>query len=147
MTEYRRLFIIRKDLSLSHGKMAAMVSHCSEAYWLNLIRDSIRLDYEDGQTVMFAGFLDKDVYENYVNGSIVKTICEAKNLNQLRKAEVIANELGLILNKDYGYINDLCLTELKAENDDGTCTIGMWFKPLPTDMAHQISKKFQLYKN
>ena len=33
----RRLFIIRKDLYLSAGKLAAMVGHCAEAYWTNFI--------------------------------------------------------------------------------------------------------------
>lgn len=28
----RRLFIIRKDLNLSPGKLAAMVGHCAEVY-------------------------------------------------------------------------------------------------------------------
>ena len=37
----RRLFIIRKDLHLSPGKLAAMVAHCAEAYWTRLIRNNI----------------------------------------------------------------------------------------------------------
>lgn len=144
--EYRRVFIIRKDLNLSHGKMAAMVGHCAEAYWINFIKDGIMPELDDGLNVQLHGFLDKNVYEKYINGAIVKTICEAKNLNQLKKAETIAKEIGLVIDEDYGYINDKCLTELTPENDDGTCTVGMWFRPLPTDIAHQISKKYQLYK-
>ncbi len=31
----RRLFIIRKDLNLSPGKLAAMVGHCAEGYWMH----------------------------------------------------------------------------------------------------------------
>jgi len=30
----RRLFIIRKDLHLSAGKLGAMVAHCAEEYWI-----------------------------------------------------------------------------------------------------------------
>ena len=30
----RRLFIIRKDLHLSAGKLGAMVAHCAEGYWI-----------------------------------------------------------------------------------------------------------------
>ena len=33
----RRLFIIRKDLQLHPGKLAAMVGHCAEGFWLNLL--------------------------------------------------------------------------------------------------------------
>lgn len=136
----RRVFIIRKDLHLSAGKLAAMVAHCAEAYWTNLIKDS-----------MYGGecFLniDKDILDNYINDRFVKTICEAKNLNHLMKAKTIAEELGLVEGTDFGYINDCCLTELIPENEDGTCTVGIWFKPLDDEIAHKISKKYQLYRD
>lgn len=146
MSEYRRLFIIRKDLNLSHGKMAAMVGHCAEIYWINMIREGICPELDDGLNIQFHGYLDDGIYDNYIQGLIIKTICEAKNLNHLKKAEKLAADLGLELNEDFGYINDRCLTELTPENEDGTTTVGMWFKPLPTEVAHQISKKYQLYK-
>ena len=38
---YRRLFIMRKDLNMSAGKLAAQVSHCAEAYWLRLIKANL----------------------------------------------------------------------------------------------------------
>lgn len=135
----RRLFIIRKDLNLSPGKLAAMVAHCAEAYWTNLIKDSMHGDD------CFLN-VDMEMYHNYINDKFVKTICEAKNLNQLCKAQVIAEELGLVEGVDFGFINDCCLTELTPENEDGTTTVGIWFKPLTDEMSHQISKKYQLYK-
>ena len=58
----------------------------------------------------------------------------------------VVEELGLVEGVDYGYINDRCLTDLTPENEDGTCTVGMWFRPLPDEDAHRISKKFQLYR-
>ena len=42
----RRIFIIRKDLHLSPGKLAAMVGHCCEAYWTNLMKHSADEDNE-----------------------------------------------------------------------------------------------------
>ena len=66
------------------------------------------------------------------------------------KAAAMADELGLVEGQDYFLIRDHCLTELEPEEvgEDGigktlTC-IG--FRPLPDDMAHAISRKFQLYK-
>ena len=59
----------------------------------------------------------------------------------------MALELGLVEGIDFGLINDACLTELKPENEDGTCTVGIWFKPLDDEIAHSISKKYQLYKS
>lgn len=157
----RRLFIIRKDLQLSPGKLAAMVAHCAEAYWTRMIqRESHKLvkgcfrpldapaQPDDGEVACYSTdlIIDKDIFEQYISGSFVKTICEAKNLNQLLKAKAIAEEIGLVEDVDFGLINDCCLTELTPENEDGTTTVGIWFKPLPDEIAHQISKKYQLYK-
>ena len=135
----RRLFIIRKDLHLSAGKLAAMVGHCSEAYWTNWLKQNTDLDGH------VDGYIDKDILDNYINGIFTKTICEAKNFNHLIKAKTMAEELGLVQDTDFDFINDKCLTELIPENEDGTCTVGIWFKPLDDEIAHKISKKYQLY--
>ena len=143
----RRLFIIRKDLHLSAGKLAAMIGHCAEAYWTNLIRNKSDFELKGSQDIIYATItLDKNIYDNYINDKFVKTICEAKNLNQLLKARTMALEPGLVEGIDFGLINDACLTELEPENEDGTCTVGIWFKPLDDEIAHSISKKYQLYK-
>lgn len=189
----RRVFVIRKDLHLKPGKLAAMIAHCAEAYWTNMLKAGIIKDnefvtlpaketYGNGKvgptlykhpmlyklseeafnagkdsfttleedpkkTVTIKITLPKDIWNDYVNDIFTKTICECRNLNQLKKAEAIANELGLVETLDYGYINDSCKTDLNPENEDGTCTIGMWFRPLEDEIAHKISKKFQLYRD
>jgi len=152
---FRRVFIIRKDLNLSAGKLAAMVAHCAEGYWTRMIQRTAIGFVNDFTTAMlpvdanyYKAFLklDKEEFEQYLQGSFVKTICEAKNKTHLLKAKTIAESLGLTENIDFGIINDNCLTELIPENEDGTTTVGIWFKPLPDEIAHQISKKYQLYK-
>jgi peptidyl-tRNA hydrolase len=139
---YRRIFIIRKDLGLSPGKLAAMVGHCAESYWTNLIKDSMHGDD------CFLN-VDMEIYNNYINGIFTKTICEAKNLNQLMKAKSLAEEMGMVEGKDFFVIADKCLTELKPEyiddNGDGRTIVGIAFKPLPDEIAHKISKKYHLY--
>ena len=144
----RRLFIIRKDLHLSSGKLAAMIAHCAEGYWIRLIDNNIS-DVDGKPHVSFD--LDKDIYEGYLCGRITKTVCEAKNLNKLFQARDMALTLGLVENQDFGMINDACLTELTPEwtdeNGEGRCTVGIWFKPLEDEVAHSISKKYQLYKD
>lgn len=195
---YRRVFIIRKDLHLSSGKLAAMVAHCAEAYWTRMIRrhtvinyfnaywatlpDGTRQEYrrvdlnnlskeayEKSKKYFYADsvdeknpygelklsepryryeskmVIDNDIFEEYINGSFVKTICQARNKNHLLKSKEIAKELGLIEGVDFGEINDCCLTELTPENEDGTTLVGIWFKPLPDEVAHKISKKYHLY--
>ena len=42
----RRLFIIRKDLKLKPGKLAAMIGHCCEAYWTNAMKAGTIKDNE-----------------------------------------------------------------------------------------------------
>ena len=59
--------------------------------------------------------LDREIYDDYLNGRITKTICEAKNLNKLLQAREMALNLGLVENQDFGMINDACLTELTPE--------------------------------
>ena len=136
----RRLFIIRKDLRLTSGKLSAMVGHCTEAYWTNWLKQNTDLDGH------VDGYIDKDILDNYINGIFTKTICEAKNFNHLIKAKTMAEELGLVQDTDFDFINDKCLTELIPENEDGTCTVGIWFKLLDDEIAHKISKKYQLYR-
>jgi peptidyl-tRNA hydrolase len=193
----RRVFVIRKDLHLKPGKLAAMIGHCCEAYWTNLLKSyaksgnlkdnefetlPAKQNYSDGRTgpaiykyeklmklsqeAFYSGkdtfttlrenpektiditiTLPKDIWNDYVNSIFTKTICECRNKNQLSKAETIAKEIGLIEGLDYGYINDKCLTDLTPENEDGTCTVGIWFKPLEDEIAHKISKKFPLYRD
>ena len=140
---YRRLFIMRKDLHMSAGKLSAQIGHCAEAYWLHLICSNIiptTVGYSSTITI------DRNIYEQYINGAIVKTVCEAKNKNHLLQAKSIAEDHGLLEGKDFGLIYDKCYTELKPEEDDGTVLTGIWFMPLDDDTAHLISKKYQLYK-
>lgn len=153
----RRLFIIRKDLHLSPGKLAAMVAHCAEAYWTRLIRNNIEnIPGPEGNMYRLNSvFLDTDTVEQYICGIFTKTICEAKNKNQLMKVidlinehnNQVSNDKKLFGDIDFGFINDCCLTELTPENEDGTTTVGIWFKPLPDDVAHKFSKKYKLYRD
>lgn len=142
---YRRLFIMRKDIKMSPGKLAAQVGHCAEAYWTQLLRSGDRgfIDGTDDDVITVR--LNMEVYDQYINGSFVKTICEAKNKNHLLKAKKRADELGLIEGKDFGLIFDNCYTEIKPEEPNGTTLTGIWFAPLPDNISHNISKKFHLY--
>lgn len=94
--------------------------------------------------------VDNDLYEQWINGSYTKTVCEAKNKNHLLKAITIAENLGLKEGVDFFCIRDNCLTELEPEEVDengvGRTLTAIGFRPLPDDVAHQISKKYQLYK-
>ena len=118
----RRLFIVRKDLNLSSGKLAAQVSHCAELYWLHILSNSLNYQILTDTYESWGLDLDKDIVEEYIRGSITKTVLQAKNLNQLLKAKILAEDLGLNEGIDFGFVNDLCLTELTPDPGKNTCT-------------------------
>lgn len=129
---------------MSPGKLAAQVAHCAEAYWTRMIRRNT--NEMDGVLYLSTVGIPVEEYENYVCGSFVKTICEARNKNHILRARDMAEELGLVQDVDYGLIFDNCMTELKPEEENGTTLTGIWFRPLPDETAHKISKKYQLYR-
>ena len=151
----RQLIIARKDLQMSPGKLAAQVSHASMAFLSNMIRNGEnekRISYENENVEVYniRITMRPDIYEDWMCGIFTKTVCEAKNRNQLMKVVTVAEEMGLKEGTDFFPIKDNCLTELEPEEigEDGvgktlTC-IG--FRPLSDDIAHQISRKYQLDK-
>ncbi len=151
----RQLIIARKDLGMSAGKLAAQCCHASMAFLSNTLRDkkySSQLVDENEVPVGYEVTLKitRETYEDWICGSFTKTICEAKNRNQIMKAVTIAESLGLQEGKDYFLIKDNCLTELEPEEVDengvGRTLTCIGFRPLPDEIAHTISKKFQLFK-
>lgn len=159
----RQLIIARKDLGMSAGKLAAQCCHASMAFLTSnmrnnrsvclqppLISDPNINESDIPRIYACTAYFDKKTYEDWLCGSFTKTICEAKNRNQMMKAVAIAEELGLQEGRDYFFIKDNCLTELEPEEVDengvGRTLTCIGFKPLPDDIAHAISKKFQLFK-
>lgn len=147
----RQIIIARKDLNMSAGKLSAQVAHASLAFLSNEIRNCGNViggslpDYVEVNLI-----LRKDVYEQWFNGIFTKTVCEAKNYNQLMKAKTIAEELGLREGEDFFLIKDACLTDLEPEevdeNGQGRTLTCIGFRPLDDETAWKISKKFQLYR-
>jgi PTH2 family peptidyl-tRNA hydrolase len=94
--------------------------------------------------------LDTKLYEEWLGGIFTKVVCEAKNKNQLLKAVRLAEELGLVEDKDFFIIRDCCLTELTPEEFDengiGRTITCIGFRPMEQEIMEKISKKFQLMK-
>lgn len=144
----KQLIIARKDLNMSAGKLAAQVSHASMAFISYKIKNGDSITSENRYKIDF--YLDKDVYENWFNGSFTKVICEAKNRNRLMKVVEAAEELGLKESVDFFLIKDNCYTELTPEEIDengvGRTLTCIGFRPLPDDVAETLSRKYQLYR-
>lgn len=155
MDKYKQVIIARKDLGMSPGKLAAQVSHASNAFLLNKIKTSA-LAYKDEHSLallpedvktLYKSFiyLDVDLYEKWICGEYAKSILQAKNKFQLMKATCIAEESGLKENEDFFVIRDNCHTELKPEESDGTTITCIGFKPMYSSVIDVIGKKYQLW--
>ena len=155
---FRQVIIVRKDLNMSAGKFAAQACHASMAFLTAGIRSVAkpmgtsksgeywtRCEKEDAEIYVGAIYIEKELFEDWFEGPFTKTICEAKNKNQLMKAVKIAEELGMVEGADYFLIRDNCLTELEPEDEDGRTLTAIGFRPMDTETAHKISKKFQLF--
>ena len=151
----RQLIIARKDLHMSPGKLAAQVSHASMAFLAEMLRsggvdEEVSIDSGEVSAYHIHVTMQPEIYNGWLYGAFTKTICEARNRNHLMKAATMAEELGLEEGKDFFLIRDCCLTELEPEevDEDGTgrtlTCIG--FRPLPDEIAHAISMKYQLYR-
>ena len=125
------------------------------AFLSNLILNSgadRRLSPETGETESCRIRIEMrpDVYDEWLCGIFTKTICEARNRNHLMKAVTAAQELWLKEGTDFFLIKDHCLTELEPEEVDengvGKTLTCIGFRPLPDDVAHAISRKYQLYR-
>ena len=141
------------DPQMSPGKLAAQCYHASLAFLTDPIGmgQGVEPIEKDGEITGYRAeiMLEKATYEEWFDGSFTKTICGAKSRNQLLKAKTIAEELGLVENKDFFLIRDACHTELEPEefdeNGEGMTLTCIGFRPLPDEIAHQISHKFHLY--
>lgn len=152
--EYKQVIIARKDLNMSAGKLAAQVAHASMAFlttWIkmNTCDDGWDLIERDGYYFVDGRF-PKDLWDGWINGRFTKTVVEAKNRNQISKAIAWAQEQGFHENVDYFLIKDACLTELEPEEVDangvGRTLTCIGFRPLPEDLANELSHKFPLYR-
>lgn len=153
--KFKQVIIARKDLNMSAGKLAAQVAHASTAFLTRWIKNNTCLDeygvnpIERDGVYFVDGNFPKDIWEGWLNNIFTKTIVEAKNKSQLQKAISWAQEQGLHENMDYFLIKDACLTELQPEetdeNGNGRTLTCIGFRPLPENLANELSHKFKLY--
>jgi len=153
--KFKQVIIARKDLNMTPGKLAAQVAHASSAFLARWVKMNTCLDEwgksiieQDGQ-YFIDGRFSKGIWEGWLNDTFTKTVVEAKNKNQLMKAVLWAQEQGMHEGVDYFLVKDNCLTELTPEEVDedgaGRTLTCIGFRPLPEDLANELSHKFHLY--
>lgn len=148
---YKQVIIVRKDLNMSHGKMAAQVSHASMAFLLSELRKHVVKEVNNSVSESKYHYrltmpIEKGIVEEWINGAFVKTILEAKTKGKLLKVIDMADSIGLVNGVDYFLIYDNCYTELTPEEENGTTLTCIGFKPMDADIIDKIGKKYQLYK-
>ncbi len=154
---YKQIIIVRKDLNMSIGKICSQVSHASMAFLTNMIRRNARPEIEYPcfnpypYTINYPSFytvdlcIERNLFEQWINGEFTKCILEAKNKNQLLRAKEKAELLGMREDVDFFLIKDNCRTELEPEEDGRTLTC-IGFRPMDSELIDKIGKKYQLYK-
>ena len=94
--------------------------------------------------------IEKDLYEDWINGIFTKVVLQAKNRNQLMKAVEMAQELGWKEGIDYFLIKDNCRTELEPEEVDengvGRTLTCIGFRPMDAETIDKIGKKFHVFE-
>lgn len=144
----------RKNGELIHykhpgvAKLAADADNRGVEYFYHKIDKDTDTVIEDVPNIVYRlnMEIDNDLFEQWINGSFTKCICEAKNKNKLLKAVEMADQLGMKENEDYFLIRDNCYTELEPEDDDGRTLTCIGFKPMDSEVIDKICKKFQLFK-
>lgn len=158
---YKQIIIVRKDLHMSAGKMAAQVAHASSAFLVNMIRDNVigEIFHGPGHVGEFmkpvgvyridSFDIDKGIFEEWLDGEYLKAVLQAKSRNNLLKAKTMAEELGMEEGKDFFLIRDNCHTELEPEEYDetgqGKTLTCIGFVPMDAEKADIIGRKYHLF--
>lgn len=152
---YKQIIIVRKDLNMSPGKLAAQVSHGSMAFLISQMRNHCEIPDKcdfmpDGKQYKYYGYLKcpifvtKECYEQWIEGEFTKCVLQAKNKNQILKAKTMAEEMGMKEGEDFFCIYDNCHTELESEEGGRTLTV-IGFRPMECEIIDKIGKKYHLY--
>lgn len=128
----RQLIIVRKDLEMPAGKLAAQVAHASVGAFIESSTHSLNAQG------------DHEIYVNgntpageWINGEYKKVVLGCKNLNELMKYQKIAEEHNL----PSFLVEDLGLTVFNGEKTITCLGVG----PIPDEMA-VLFKRLQVYK-
>ena len=131
MENIKQLIIVRKDLEMPAGKLAAQVSHASLLSFLNSLDKNIEKNKE-------TYILDKNSYSyDWIHGSFAKVVLGVKNENQLLKYKKIAEENGI----PFALITDEGRTCFDGEPTITCLGVG----PYDNDTLDKFFKRLRLY--
>lgn len=144
----KQYIIVRKDLPMSAGKLAAQVSHGSLSFFSWMLFRHLRKT-EDGYAIENMK-IDKDLWDGWLDpehASFTKIVLAVKNKNQLEKIIEKATMAGFVENRDFFCIHDEGRTELDEWRDeDGRIFTCIGFKPMKEDSLKEVVGKLQVYR-
>lgn len=154
MADIKQYIVLRKDAptktgeTVSAAKLAVMTSHASMAFLSDKVRkNSYQKVYpgkDEAWQVTFG--LDEETME-WIQGSFVKILLEAKNLHALERVVADAVAAGLAEGVDFFCIRDNCLTELVPDEGCATCFVAVGFRPMAASKLLPVVKRLQVYHN
>lgn len=169
---YKQIIIVRSDLKMSSGKMAAQVAHASIAFLLFDIQSNLHYadqyftkideqklnepssdfitiqeewDSKTPQYLVNGLRYSPEFYQDWIQSGQSKIVLSAKNKSKLLNAKILAEQIGLKQDKDFFLIYDNCRTVLHPEEQDGTTLTCIGFRPLDEKRVDKIGKHFLLY--
>lgn len=141
---YKQYIVIRNDLPMSAGKLAAQVSHASIAFITNSIQVEEKPDHYIGSMI-----IEKGLWDNWLNpkSSFTKVCLGIHNKNKAYQLIEKAKEFGLVEGKDFFPIRDEARTELQDyREEDGRVLTCIGFKPMEETELKELLGKLHLYQ-
>lgn len=127
--------IVRDDLGMSPGKMAAQCAHASSSISLaffGLNRGIIQKEYLKKHA---------EVFEHWCRGSFAKVVLKVKSKSKLRSvSESLSRDA-----YPHVVIRDACRTELSPEDEEGGTTTCLAAVPVNRDSVPDYLRKLQLF--
>ena len=135
---------------MSPGKLAAQCCHASLAFLTDPIGmgQGVEPIEKNGKITGYRAeiMLEKATYEEWFDGSFYQNYLRGKEPQSTAESKDNCRGIGPCGNKDFFLIRDACHTELEPEefdeNGEGMTLTCIGFRPLPDEIAHQISHKF-----
>lgn len=137
MSEVKQYIILRTDLPMNKGKLAAQASHASMKVFFDKMRCGEIPPAADGWTHQHVLFVTEEE-QKWIEGRFTKIVKKVKNENQLLKVYNQAKEAGL----NCSLIKDAGLYGLEGENYTAVA-VG----PNYVEKCDPVVKKLQLLKD
>lgn len=148
---WRQYIVVNRKLKMSRGKLMAQAAHASLAYFMKLLEESHVYCGEEGEWLNPSEYhlivdIDENLYDKWIEEDYGKVVLAVDGRDELDAVIDRANENNLSEGYDYFVIKDNCYTELEPDNEDGTCTTCIGFRPMPKEDMEPVVGNLPLFR-